>query len=138
MPSRAACVAILLFWVYAAGGLLRRDILPDFWVTPPPDLRSIAAAEEDARPTAWELTVAEGNGLKGVRSVGRAVTRSSRAEDGGTVLVRPGLVRLREPPEGHPVRLAEAASGSISPTASRSTPRATSASSARWSALGLR
>jgi hypothetical protein len=86
MPSRAACVAILLFWVYAAGGLLRRDILPDFWVTPPPDLRSIAAAEEDARPTGWELTVAEGNGLKGVRSVGRAVTRSSRSEDGGTVL----------------------------------------------------
>lgn len=83
MPSRPACVAILLFWVYAAGGLLRRDILPDFWVTPPPDLRSIAAAEEDARPTEWELTAAEENGLKGSRSVGRAVTRSARSADGG-------------------------------------------------------
>jgi hypothetical protein len=87
MPSRPACVAILLFWVYAAGGLLRRDILPDYWLTPPPDLRSIAAAEEDARPTEWELTVAEGNGLKGFRSVGRAVTRSSRMPDGGTELI---------------------------------------------------
>ncbi len=87
MPSRPACVAILLFWVYAAGGLFRRDILPDYWVTPPPDLRSIAAAEEDSRPTGWDLTVAEGSGLKGVRSVGRAVTRSSRTADGGTELI---------------------------------------------------
>ena len=47
MPSRPACAAILLFWAYAAGGLLRRDILPDLWKTPPPDLRSVAAAEED-------------------------------------------------------------------------------------------
>jgi hypothetical protein len=87
MPSRPACVAILLFWVYAAGGLLRRDILPDYWVTPPPDLRSIAAAEDDSRPTEWELTVAEASGLKGLRSVGRAVTRSSRTPDLGTELI---------------------------------------------------
>jgi hypothetical protein len=87
MPSRPACVAILLFWVYAAGGLLRRDFLPDFWVTPPPDLRSIAAAEEDTRATEWELTVAEGNGLKGVRSVGRAVTQSKRIQGGATELI---------------------------------------------------
>jgi hypothetical protein len=87
MPSRLACVAILLFWVYAAGGLLRRDILPDFWVTPPPDLRSIAAAEEASRPTEWELTVAEANGLKGFRSVGRAKTWSERTPENGTVLI---------------------------------------------------
>ena len=87
MPSRPACVAILLFWVYAAGGLFRRDILPDLWVTPPPDLRSIAAAEEDARPTGWELSVAEESGQKGLRSVGRAVTRSARLADGGTELI---------------------------------------------------
>ena len=87
MPSRPACVAILLFWVYAAGELLRRDILPDFWVTPPPDLRSIAAAEEDARPTQWELLVAEDNGLRTLRSVGRAVTESKRTLDGGTELI---------------------------------------------------
>jgi len=87
MPSRPACVAILLFWVYAAGGLLRRDILPDYWVTPPPDLRSIAAAEESTRPTEWELSVAEASGVKGMRSVGRAVTSSNRTENGETELI---------------------------------------------------
>jgi hypothetical protein len=87
MPSRAACVAILLFWVYASVELLRRDVLPDFWVTPPPDLRSIAAAEEDARPTQWELSVAEDSGFKGLRPVGRAVTESKRTLDGGTELI---------------------------------------------------
>ncbi len=87
MPSRAACVAILLFWAYAAVELLRRDVLPDFWVTPPPDLRSIAAAEEDARPTQWELSVAEDSGLRGLRPVGRAVTESRRTPDGGTELI---------------------------------------------------
>ncbi len=88
MPSRPACVAILFFWVYAAGGLLRRDILPDYWVTPPPDLRSIAVAEEeDAWPTEWDLSVAEDNALRGLRPVGRAVTRSNRNLDGGTELI---------------------------------------------------
>lgn len=86
MPSRPACVAILLFWVYAAGELLRRDILPDLWITPPPDLRSIAAAEDLSRPTEWELTVAEGNGMRGYRSVGRAKTWSESSPEGGTVL----------------------------------------------------
>ena len=92
MPSRMACVAILLFWVYAAVELLRRDVLPDFWVTPPPDLRSIALAEEDTRPTQWELSVAEDSGLKGLRPVGRAVTESRRTADGGTELI--GHVRF--------------------------------------------
>jgi hypothetical protein len=87
MPSRPACVAILLFWVYAAGGLFRRDILPDLWVTPPPDLRSIAAAEEDAPPTRWELSVPEDTGMRNLRSVGRAVTESRRLADGGTELI---------------------------------------------------
>ncbi len=87
MPSRPACIAILFFWVYAAGGLLRRDILPDYWVTPPPDLRKIAAAEEDARPTEWELSVAEDKGLQSLRSVGRAMTRSNRNIDGSTELI---------------------------------------------------
>ena len=87
MPSRPACVAILLFWVYAAGELLRRDILPDYWVTPPPDLRSVAKAEEDARPTRWELLVADDSGLTSLRSVGGAVTEAKRLEDGGTELI---------------------------------------------------
>jgi hypothetical protein len=92
MPSRPACVAILLFWVYATGELLRRDVLPDYWVTPPPDLRTIAAAEEDARPTQWELLVADDSAFRSLRSVGRAVTESKRHLDGGTDLI--GLVRF--------------------------------------------
>ena len=87
MPTRPACVAILFFWVYASVALLRRDILPDLWHTPPPDLRSIAAAEEAARPTEWELSVAEDAGLRNLRSVGRAVTRSNRLPDGGMELI---------------------------------------------------
>ena len=87
MPSRPACVAILLFWVYAAAVLLRRDVLPDFWTTPPPDLRTIAAAEEDARPTEWDLSVAEDSGYRSFRSVGRAMTQSRRTPDGGSELI---------------------------------------------------
>jgi hypothetical protein len=87
MPTRPACVAILFFWVYASVALLRRDILPDLWHTPPPDLRSIAAAEENVRPTEWELSVAEDASLRNLRSVGRAVTRSNRLPDGGMELV---------------------------------------------------
>jgi hypothetical protein len=87
MPSRPACVAILLFWVYAAGGLLRRDVLPDYWTTPPPDLRTIAAAEEDSRPTEWDLSVAEDTAHQGLRSVGRAITESRRTADGGSELI---------------------------------------------------
>lgn len=87
MPSRPACVAILLFWVYAAGGLLRRDVLPDFWTTPPPDLRAIAAAEVDARPTEWNLSVVEDPSYRNLRSVGRAITEAKRTPDGGSELI---------------------------------------------------
>ncbi len=87
MPSRPTCVAILLLWASAAGALLRRDVLPDYWTTPPPDLRSVARAEEDARPAQWELSVAEGGGKPGFRTVGRAVTESRRTADGGSELI---------------------------------------------------
>ena len=87
MPSRPVCVAILVFWAFVAGKLVRDDVLPDFWISPPPDLRSIAAAEEAARPSEWELAVAEDNNLKALRNVGRAMTRSNHRPDGGTELV---------------------------------------------------
>jgi hypothetical protein len=87
MPSRPACFVILVFWVLAAFELLRHDILPDYWITPPPDLRSIAAAEEDSRPTEWELSVADDKSFQNLRSVGRAVTRSERTKEGDTILI---------------------------------------------------
>jgi hypothetical protein len=79
-------VAILAFWVYAAGALLRKDVLPDFWTTPPPDMRTISAAEDPSRPTVWELSIAEDSAYQSLRPVGRAVTESLRKADGGLVL----------------------------------------------------
>lgn len=87
MPSRPICVTILLVWVYAAGALLRRDVLPDYWTTPAPDLRSMASAGDDSGPTGWDLSVADGNGQQSFRSVGSASTYSRRTPDGGTELV---------------------------------------------------
>ena len=43
MPSRRICLALLLFWTYAAWSLFRRDILPDLIIGPPPDLRQSPA-----------------------------------------------------------------------------------------------
>ncbi|WP_435019659.1 hypothetical protein TA3x_001410 [Tundrisphaera sp. TA3] len=82
MPSRMACVAILSFWVYAAFGLFRRDILPDLIITPPPDMRSIAKAEASAGPTRWDIMVADDANLRNLHSVGQAVTDSRRRDDG--------------------------------------------------------
>ena len=84
MPTRPAIVMILLGWVVAATGLFRRDILPDFLTTPPPDLRSIAVAGETARPTRWNLSVSDDVGS---RTVGQAFTRTERNPDGGTNLI---------------------------------------------------
>ena len=86
MPTRPTIVLILLGWALAAAGLLRRDILPDLWTTPPPDLRSIARAEQDDAPTEWDLSVADDDALRNLRPVGRAVTETRRSADGDTIL----------------------------------------------------
>ena len=86
MPSRLACAAILLFWAYAAGALFRRDMLPDLWTQPPPDLRAVARAEGVNSRAAWTLSIAEDSGVKGYRSVGRADTTSTVAADGSVEL----------------------------------------------------
>lgn len=86
MPSRPVCAAILLFWAYAAGALFRRDMLPDLWTQPPPDLRAVANAEGMASAASWDLSVAEETVSKGYRSVGTATTSSSVEADGEVVL----------------------------------------------------
>lgn len=83
MPTRPTIVVILVGWVVAAAGLFRRDILPDFRNMPPPDLRSVAVAGEDASPTAWFVSVAD---AEGPRPVGRAFTDTRRQPDGSTTL----------------------------------------------------
>ena len=87
MPTRPMIVLILVGWVVAAAGLFHRDILPEFRNTRPPDLRSIAVAGEESTPTAWFLSVADDEGLKNLRPVGRAYTRTDRKPDGSTVLL---------------------------------------------------
>ncbi len=84
MPSRWACITLLLFWAIATVGLIRRDILPDLVLGPPPDLRSVAAADRPAGPTKWAILVADDSAL---RSVGQAVTELKHEPDGRLRLV---------------------------------------------------
>jgi len=79
MPSRLACVALLLYWLVAALGLIVRDLLPELSVGSPPDLRSISRAGEDDPPARWTLLVVDDpNRAEARRSVGQAVTESRR------------------------------------------------------------
>ncbi len=82
MPSRWACVALLMFWAIATVGLIRRDVLPDLLIGPPPDLRSVASADPDPKPTKWSILVADDASLQSVRSVGQAITQTVRQPDG--------------------------------------------------------
>jgi hypothetical protein len=83
MPPRSVCLAILLYWVVAASSLIRRDILPEMGFVRPPDLRTIARAEENAEPSHWSVEVID-NPLspENRRAVGEASTRSRRMPDG--------------------------------------------------------
>lgn len=83
MPSRFVCVAILLYWAVAAVGLARRDLLPDFSVSAPPDLLAITVAEKDAGPSLWALQVIDDPAEPDSRrNVGQAVTETRRGLDG--------------------------------------------------------
>jgi hypothetical protein len=83
MPHRLACVAILLFWAVAAVSLFTRDLLPTLMVGAPPDLRSIARADEPERPTRWTILAADDPRTAEVRhAVGQVVTETVRERDG--------------------------------------------------------
>lgn len=86
MPTRTACVAILVCWALATFNLVRRDLLPEFLIGSPPDLRTIAQADSERGPTRWAIQAIEtrlGPGGKEEvrRSVGTAITESVRRED---------------------------------------------------------
>lgn len=87
MPSRWACVILMLFWAVATVGLVRRDVLPDLLIGPPPDLRSVAAADRSAGPTKWSIVVADDASMQSLRSVGQAVTETKHEPDGKLRLV---------------------------------------------------
>ena len=83
MPPRAVSLMILLYWVVASSSLIRRDILPVLGFVRPPDLRAIALAEENPRPSRWAVEVID-NALtpESRRKVGEAVNTSKRWPDG--------------------------------------------------------
>lgn len=87
MPSRLLSLTILLFWVVAASSLIRRDILPEMGFVRPPDLRTIARAEDQAEPARWSVEVID-NPLapENRRPVGLATTSSTRDPDGWVLL----------------------------------------------------
>jgi hypothetical protein len=82
MPPRLICVAIMLLWAFASVALFRRDILPNLLAEPPPDLRTIAQAEADARPTRWTIQAIDESDPSNPRAVGEAVTQATRKRDG--------------------------------------------------------
>lgn len=89
MPPRLVRLALVLFWIYAAWSLFRRDILPDLIVGPPPDLRAIASSgDQPEGPVHWAILVDDDDDPTAFsgRSVGQAVTETVRQEDGGVQL----------------------------------------------------
>jgi hypothetical protein len=83
MPPRLVCVLILLYWAIAAVCLITRDVLPELTIGSPPDLRTIARAEEHAQPSRWSVQVIdEPLSPESRRTVGHAITSSTRRKDG--------------------------------------------------------
>jgi hypothetical protein len=87
MPRRLVCMAILLYWVVAASGLIRRDLLPELRFARPPDLLAIARTVHNNGPSRWGVQVIDDPAHPGVRrSVGQAVTESIHRRDGSVLL----------------------------------------------------
>ncbi len=83
MPSRFLSLSILVYWSIAAFCLLTWDVIPDFNLGSPPDLRTIAFAETSNRPVRWTLQVIDESKNGGFRrNVGRAVTETAKRPDG--------------------------------------------------------
>jgi len=83
MPSRFVSLAILVYWSIAAFFLLSWDVIPELSSGYPPDLRAIAVAGDSVPPVRWSIQVVDDPRYPDVRrSVGEAVTASSRRLDG--------------------------------------------------------
>lgn len=84
MPSRFWSIVILVYWSIAAFWLCRDDVLPEFALGNPPDLRAIAMAGNSDRPTHWSILVVDNpKDPDSRRAVGEAVTASARTAKEG-------------------------------------------------------
>lgn len=82
MPSRLICAAILIYWAVAALGLVRRDLLPELSVGNPPDFRTVANPEDNAKPVVWNVQVLDNPAEpENLRLIGEATTESRRGDD---------------------------------------------------------
>jgi hypothetical protein len=78
-------VAILFYWLLATWGLVTKEILPEWSVGSPPDLRTIASAGTHSQPARWSVLVMDSApSPREGRSVGQAVTESHRDARGWT------------------------------------------------------
>ena len=125
MPPRLVSLGILLYWVVAASSLIRRDVLPEMGFVRPPDLRTIARAEDHAEPSQWSVEVIDNPLSPEIRRpVGKASAESNRDPNGwvsmkSQVVFDPGgLLR------GTPLR--NQRENSRSSALTKSTPRGTS------------
>ena len=83
MPPRLLSVGLLVYWAVAALSLITRDLLPEWTLGSPPDLRTISRAEEGARPGRWAVQVLDDpKGSEVRRTVGQAMTEGVRLPDG--------------------------------------------------------
>ena len=82
MPHRGISVAILLFWAVAAGTLFTRDVLPDYLLGPPPDLRAISQAGKPEGPVKWSILARDVGSEENPRAVGQITTETQTKRDG--------------------------------------------------------
>jgi len=83
MPSRFISLAILIYWSIAAFCLLTWDVIPELSLGYAPDLRTIAGSGDSTRPAGWSIQIVDDPRFPDVRrTVGEAVTTSSRRPDG--------------------------------------------------------
>jgi hypothetical protein len=73
---------ILVYWSIAAFCLLKWDVLPELTMGYPPDLRGITFASDSTRPVRWSIQVMDDPRTDSRRTVGEAVTGSTRRPDG--------------------------------------------------------
>lgn len=83
MPHRLVILTIIVGWSWAVITLFRRDVLPDFLLGPPPDLRAVASANEAPdRPSRWVIQVIDDGRELQPRPVGQVNTDTRRLQDG--------------------------------------------------------